>query len=118
MLILLVRLVLTAATIALAAWLIPGIELTGIGAAVVAALVFGVVNAIIRPILVVLTFPITLLTLGLFIVVVNALCFWLTSALVPGFAVRGVWPAVLGSLFVSLVSWIANAVVRDTKRDR
>ena len=117
MLILLARLILTAATIALAAWLIPGIELTGVGAALIAALVFGLVNAIIRPILVVLTFPITLLTLGLFIVVVNALCFWLTSALVPGFEVRGVWPAVFGSLVVSLVSWIAHAVVRDAKRE-
>ena len=112
MLTFLVRLGVNAGAIALAAALIPGIELAGVGAALVAGLVFGIVNAVVRPVLVVLTLPITLLTLGLFILVLNAICFWLTSLLVPGFDVRGAWAAVFGSLFVSAVSWVANAVVR------
>ena len=116
MLILLARIALNAAAIALAASLIPGIALAGFRAALIAGLVFGLVNAIIRPVLVVLTLPITLVTLGLFIIVVNAVCFWLTAKLVPGFDLHGVWPAVFGSLFVSLVSWIVSAVVRESKR--
>jgi putative membrane protein len=109
----LLRIVVNAAAIALAAAVIPGIEVFGVGAALVAGVVFGLVNAIVRPVLIVLTLPITLLTLGLFIFVLNALCFWLTSMLVPGFDVRGFWPAFLGALFVSAVSWIVNAVVRE-----
>ena len=109
----LLRIVVNAAAIALAAAVIPGIEVSGAAAALIAGLVFGLVNAIVRPILIVLTLPITLLTLGLFIFVLNAICFWLTSMLVPGFEVRGFWPAFLGALLVSVVSWIVNAVVRE-----
>ena len=109
----LLRIVVNAAAIALAAAVIPGIELSGAIAALIAGLVFGLVNAIVRPILIVLTLPITLVTLGLFIFVLNAICFWLTSMLVPGFEVRGFWPAFLGALLVSVVSWIVNAVVRE-----
>ena len=111
----LIRVVLNAVTIALAASLIPGIRLSGVPAALVAGLVFGLVNAIARPVLVVLTLPITLLTLGLFILVVNALCFWLTAALVPGFDVQGFWPAFLGALVVSAVSWILSALLVDRR---
>jgi putative membrane protein len=110
---LLIRIVVNAATIALAAHLIPGIRLSGVGAAIVAGLVFGLVNAVIRPVLVFLTLPITLVTLGLFIFVINAVCFWLTSLLVPGFDVQGFWPAFLGALVVSVVSWILSALVRE-----
>ena len=109
----LLRIVVNAAAIALAAAVIPGIAVSGAAAALIAGLVFGLVNAIVRPILIVLTLPITLLTLGLFIFVLNAICFWLTSMLVPGFEVRGFWPAFLGALLVSVVSWIVNAVVRE-----
>ena len=116
MLTFLIRVAINAGAIALAAALIPGIELSGVGAALIAGLVFGLVNAVVRPILVVLTLPITLLTLGLFILVLNAICLWLTSVLVSGFDVHGVWPAVFGSLFVSVVSWIANALVRPRER--
>jgi putative membrane protein len=105
------RVAVNAAGIAFAAALIPGIALTGLGAALIAGLVFGLVNAIVKPVLVVLTLPITLLTLGLFIFVLNAVCFWLTSLLVTGFDVRGFWPAVFGSLFVSAISWLLNALI-------
>jgi putative membrane protein len=111
----LIRVVVNAATIALAAATIPGIELSGVGAALVAGLVFGLVNAFVRPVLVILTFPITLVTLGLFIFVLNALCFWLTSLLVPGFDVTGFWPAFFGALVVSVVSWLLSAFLADRR---
>ena len=109
----LIRIVLNAAAIMLASTFIPGIRVAGLGPALAAGLVFGIVNAVVRPILVVLTFPITLLTLGLFILVVNALCFWLTSALVPGFDVAGFWPAFVGALVTSIVGWIVSVLVKD-----
>jgi len=108
---LLVRLIVNAAAIALAAKLIDGIQVRSIGAVVIAAIVFGLVNAVVRPILVVLTFPITLLTLGLFIFVLNAFCLWLTARLVPGFEIHGFLAALLGALLVSAVSWIVSALI-------
>jgi len=68
----------------------------------------GIVNAILRPVLVFLTFPITLVTLGLFLLVINGLMLWLVSALVKGFYVSGFWGAVLGSILISLVSWVLS----------
>jgi putative membrane protein len=99
-----------------AAHLVRGITLDGLGSAVIAALVLGVINAVVRPILVVLTFPITLLTLGLFLLVLNAFCLWLVSAFVPGFHVFGFWSAFWGALLVSVVSWILTALVSDSGR--
>jgi putative membrane protein len=75
-------------------------------AALVAAFLLGIVNAILRPVLVFLTFPITLVTLGLFLLVINGLMLWLVSALVRGFHVSGFWGAVFGSILISLVSWV------------
>jgi putative membrane protein len=94
----------------------PGIELDGLGSALVAGLLLGLINAIVRPILVVLTFPITLLTLGLFLLVLNAFCLWLVSIFVSGFHVAGFWPAFWGALIVSVVSWILTALVSDRGR--
>ena len=114
----LVRIIVNAATIAIAAAVIPGIELRGIGAALIAGLALGVVNAIVRPILFVLTLPLTLVTLGLFLFVLNAVCLWLTAAIVPGFAIRGFGAAFLGALVVSAVSWVLTAFVSDSGRLR
>jgi putative membrane protein len=77
-------------------------------AALVAAFFLGIVNAIIRPILVLLTFPLTLLTLGLFLFVINGLMLGLVSVLIKGFQVNGFWAAVLGSILISIVSWILS----------
>ena len=77
-------------------------------AALVAAFLLGVVNTILRPILVFLTLPITLVTLGLFLLIINGLMLWLVSTLVRGFYVSGFWGAVLGSILISLVSWILS----------
>src|SRR5437879_5061934 len=74
-----------------------------------AGLVLALINAVVRPILLLLTLPITLVTLGLFLFVLNAFCLWLTSELVKGFEVHGFWPAVFGAMLVSVVSWLVNA---------
>jgi putative membrane protein len=110
MLTLLARWLVNAAALLLVAYLYPGVQVDSFVAALLAALVLGLVNAIVRPLLVVLTLPVTLLTLGLFLFVINALLFWLVAELVQGFAVGGFWAALLGSVLYSIVtlltSWI------------
>ena len=107
----LARLVLNGLAIVVAAWLLPGIHITSTFAALLAGVILGFVNAIVRPVLFLLTLPLTLLTLGLFIFIVNALCFALTAWLVPGFTVDGFLWALVGALLVSVVSWILNGLV-------
>ena len=107
----LARLVLNGLAIIIAAWLLPGIHLTSPLAALLAGVILGFVNAIVRPVLFFLTLPLTLLTLGLFIFVLNAICFALTAWLVPGFSIDGFFSALFGALLVSVVSWILNGLV-------
>ena len=107
----LARLVLNGLAIIIAAWLLPGIHITGPSSALLAGVLLGFVNAIVRPVLFFLTLPLTLLTLGLFIFVLNAICFGLTALLVPGFSIDGFFSAVFGALLVSVVSWILNGLV-------
>ncbi len=109
----LLRVLVNALAIYFAAAVVPGLELNGWLAALGAGLVLGLVNAVVRPVLLVLTLPLTLVTLGLFLFVLNALCLWLTSALVKGFEVHGFWPAVFGALIVSVVSWLLTAFLSD-----
>jgi putative membrane protein len=111
-----IRLAISAAGLWLADRLLDGISIDGTGALVLAALLLGVVNAIVRPIFVLLTFPLTLLTLGLFLLVVNAAMLGLVAALVPGFHVASFGAAVLGSIIVSLVSWAASAWIGPSGR--
>jgi len=112
----LLRVLINAAAIYLVAHIVPGIEVSGVVAALGAGLVLGIINAIVRPVLVILTLPVTLITLGLFLFVLNGLCLWLTSLIVQGFVVRSFWSAVLGSLLISVVSWVLTAVVSDSGR--
>jgi putative membrane protein len=114
----LIRLVVNAAALWVAAQLVPGFVITGVTPLVLAALVLGIINAIVRPVLVILTLPLTLITLGLFLFVLNAFCIWLTSRLVPGFQVQTFGSALLGALVVSIVSWILTAFVSDAGRWR
>ena len=107
----LARLVLNGVAIIVAAWLLPGLHIAGPFPALVAGVILGFVNAIVRPILFLLTLPLTLITLGLFIFVLNAICFGLTAWLVPGFSGDGFWWALLGALLVSVVSWILNGLI-------
>ena len=107
------RMLLNAFAIMVAASFVPGVRLAGIVPAIIAGTLLGFVNALIRPILLLLTLPFTLLTLGLFIFVVNAVCFALTAALVPGFDLTGFFAAFFGALVVTIVSWITNALFAD-----
>src|SRR5689334_24547106 len=95
---LLARILLNAIALGVAAWFVPGLTLSSPVIALIAGLIFGLVNALVRPVLVILTFPLTLVTLGLFLFVVNALCLGLTAALVPGFDISGFWAAFVGAL--------------------
>jgi putative membrane protein len=112
----LVRALLNSVAIVLAGLIVPGIQVDGLLPALGAGVALGLVNALIRPILVILTLPITLVTLGLFIFVLNGLCFWLVSAFIPGFHVAGFWSAMGGALLVTGVSWVGTAFVSDRGR--
>ncbi|GAC1465227.1 MAG: phage holin family protein [Chamaesiphon sp.] len=94
------------------AYVVPGFIIKTFVAAAIASVVLGLVNAIVRPILVVLTLPLTLMTLGLFLFVVNAFTIWLVAALTPGFAIIGFLPALVGSIVLSLVHSGLNLLSR------
>ena len=108
------RVVINALAIMLAASILPGIGVDGIVPALAAAVLLGLVNAFVRPVLLILTLPITLVTLGLFLLVLNGLCFWLVASVVKGFHVAGFGSAMLGALVVSAVSWIVTALISDS----
>ena len=107
----LAHLLLTAALLLLVANLVRGVEVEGWGSAILGALALGLVNAFVRPLMVVLTFPLTILTFGLFLLVVNALMLWLVAAMVPGIRVQGFGPALLGSLVLTLLNVAVAALV-------
>ena len=103
------RLLINVVAILIIAHIAPGlIRVDGFLAALIAAILLGIVNTIIRPILVILTFPLTLLTFGLFLLVINALMLWLVSGLLSGFHVNGFWGALFGSILISIVSWLLS----------
>ena len=92
----------------LAAYVVPGVEIDGVRTALIVTALLGAVNLVVRPILVILTLPVTILTLGLFLFVVNAILFWFIGSFVEGFDVNGFRAALLGSLIVSAMGWVAN----------
>lgn len=102
----------SAIAIGVAAYLVPGVTVT-VGGAIVAAVVLGVLNMLIRPVLIILTLPITILTLGLFSLVINALLVMLASALVPGFAVAGFWTAFLFAIVLAVINWVFDLWKND-----
>jgi len=110
------RLVITGLGLWAAETIVPGVRIDGWGNLVVAALLLGVVNAVIRPIILILTLPLTVLTLGLFILVVNGISLALVAWLMPGFSLSGLGAAILGSLVVGLPSWFASAFVGGSGR--
>jgi putative membrane protein len=108
----LVRMGANAIAILLITYLLPSVmSADGALAAIAAAFVLGLVNAVIRPIFVLLTFPITVVSLGIFLLVINGLLLWLVTAIVPGFHVSGFFGAIAGSLLVSVISWVLTRVV-------
>ncbi len=107
----LTRILVTAFALLIVAKFLPGITVTGLIPALIAAFFLGVMNVLVRPILVVLTLPITIVTLGLFIFVINASLFWFVASFVDGFSVSGFWIALLGSLIVSVISSAVNKFI-------
>jgi putative membrane protein len=93
------------------AYLLPSISVSSFGAALAAALVLGLINAVIRPVLILLTLPVTILTLGLFIFVLNGLLFWFVGSFIQGFFVAGFWAGVFGAIVFSLISWLLSALL-------
>lgn len=110
----LIRSLLTTLAVLATAYLVPGIAVDGWVPALGAAIVLGVLNAVLRPLLLLLTLPLILVTLGLFVLVVNAVLLALVSVLIPGFHVAGFGSAVVGSLLISLISGILNFLVGGT----
>jgi putative membrane protein len=97
------------------AYLYPGVQVQDWKAAAIAALVLGLANTIIKPILVILTLPVTILTLGLFLFVINALLFWGVSELVTGFHVNGFWAALIGAILYSVIGWLLSMLIPDKR---
>ncbi len=103
--------IINAGTLVLLPYVLPGITVSSFGSALVTALLLGLINTIIRPVLVLLTLPITLVTLGLFILVINALLFWMVASFVPGFQVHGFWSAFWGAILYSIISTLVSWLI-------
>ena len=103
--------ILNAVSLLIVAYLLPGINVASFGSALIAALVLGLLNTLVKPVLILLTLPITVVTLGLFLLVVNALVFWFAGTILSGFRVEGFWWAMLGALIYSLVSGLLSGLL-------
>jgi len=110
------RVLITGIAVCLAVLIVPGLGIDSFGAGLLAVVVLTILNLLVRPLLFVLTLPLIVLSLGLFLIVVNALLLELTAYLVTGFSVAGFWPAVGGALVISLVTMILNAWTSDSRR--
>ena len=107
--------ILNAVALLLVTYLLPSIQVSGFGSALIAALVLGFINTLVRPVLAILTLPITLLTLGIFYLVLNGLLFWLAGALLPGFEVGGFFSAIVGAILYGLIAWGLSALIPNKK---
>ena len=99
------------------AYLLPGIKVDGFASALIAALILGLVNTLIRPVLVLLTLPITIVTLGLFILVINGFLFWFVGSVLKGFAVADFWYGMLGAILYSVFSWAMSSLLPEKKAE-
>lgn len=112
----LVRWLLMSISLLIVSYLVPGFFVTGLGSALIAALVFGFLNATLGLLLKILTFPFTVLTLGIFWFVINAIILEITSMLVPGFFIRSFFSALLGAIVLTIVNMLLRALVREVER--
>lgn len=103
--------ILNAVALLIVAYLLPGITVASFGAALIAALVLGLLNTLVKPVLVLLTLPITVITLGLFLLVLNALVFWFAGSILKGFQVAGFWWALAGAVVYSLISGLLSRLL-------
>lgn len=109
----LIRLILSGFSLLLADWLIESISIRGFGTALIAAFILGIVNMIVRPVLVFFTLPLTVASFGLFLLIINALTYKLASALVPGFEITSFWGAFWGAILTTIISSILNSFRRN-----
>lgn len=107
----LLRLVIGALGLWLAEQIVPGIIVSNAGTLIAAAFLLGVANAVVRPVLIILTLPITVITLGLFLLVINAAMLGLVALILPGFHIAGFWAALFGAVIVSITGWIAASFI-------
>ena len=114
---LLVHWILSALALMLVSHFVPGFYVKGFLPALLAAVVIGLINGTLGTILKILTFPLSIVTLGLFLLVINALMLWLSAALVPGFEVRGFWPAFWAALLLAILGMIIHAVLRKREQE-
>ena len=105
--------ILNAVALLVVAYVLPGIVVASFGSALLAALVLGLINMLVKPILILLTLPITIVTLGLFLLVINALMFWLAGSILKGFQVNGFWWAVGGALLYSVISGFLTSLINQ-----
>jgi putative membrane protein len=106
--------ILNAVALLVVAYVLPGIVVASFGSAMLAALVLGLINSLVKPVLILLTLPITIITLGLFLLVLNALMFWFAGSILTGFQVNGFWWAVGGAILYSLISgFLSNLINND-----
>jgi putative membrane protein len=112
MILLITRILISALALLIVAYFLPGFTIDGLYTAIIGALILGLLNVLVRPVLIILTLPITLLTLGLFIFVINALLFLFVASFVEGFTVSGFWTAVIASIGVSIISAVGNRFVK------
>ena len=103
--------ILNAIALLIVAYLLPGISVASFGAALIAALVLGLLNTLVKPVLILLTLPITVITLGLFLIVLNALVFWFAGSILKGFQVAGFWWALAGAIVYSLISGLLSRLL-------
>jgi putative membrane protein len=106
-----IRWLITTLAIMAVPYVISGVQVKGFFSALLASAILGILNALVRPLLIILTLPLTIVTIGLFIFVINALLFQFAAALVPGMHVDSFWSALLASLIVSIVSWLLNSMI-------
>ena len=109
----LIRWLTTTAAIVATAYLLDGIQVSGFFSAIFAGAMLGILNAFFRPIALLLTLPINILSLGLFTFIINALMLKMASGLIPGFGVYGFWTAIFGSLLISVISWLLNSFISE-----
>jgi putative membrane protein len=111
-----IRWFVTAVSVFVAAWIVPGIDYTSFTGLAFASLLLGMINALVRPLLLILCLPLILVTMGLFILVLNALLLWFVAGILPGssFTVAGFWAAFWGGLVISVVSWMLSAFFRGS----
>jgi len=113
---LVIRWLINGLSLLLVSRLVPGIHVDSFFSALVAAVFLGILNAVVRPILIVLTLPLTILTLGLFILAINGFMLMILASVIKGVHVQGFWPAVGGALILSLVGWLTNSFINDRGR--